>query len=113
MSALAAAATAVHEVPGGGVADLAAALLDQVGDGALVALGGGRVIDTAKALAAVGGNTVAAIPTTMSGAEMTAIHRLPAGGRGTRQRPRPPGARPRRPGADDERPGGRSCGPAR
>jgi alcohol dehydrogenase class IV len=78
-SALAAAASAVHAVPGGAVADLAAALLDQVGDGPLVALGGGRVIDTAKALAAVGGNTVAAIPTTMSGAEMTAIHRLPAG----------------------------------
>lgn len=77
--ALAGAASAVHEVPGGGVADLAAALLDKVGDGPLVALGGGRVIDTAKALGAVGGNTVAAIPTTMSGAEMTAIHRLPAG----------------------------------
>jgi alcohol dehydrogenase class IV len=77
--ALAAAATAVHEVPAGGVPDLAAALLDRVGDGPLVALGGGRVIDTAKALAAVGGNNVAAIPTTMSGAEMTAIHRLPAG----------------------------------
>lgn len=76
---LAAAATAVHEVPSGAVADLSAALLDRVGDGPLVALGGGRVIDTAKALAAVRGNTVAAIPTTMSGAEMTAIHRLPAG----------------------------------
>jgi alcohol dehydrogenase class IV len=77
--ALAGAASAVHTVPAGGVPDLAAALLDKVGDGPLVALGGGRVIDTAKALAAVGGNAVAAIPTTMSGAEMTAIHRLPAG----------------------------------
>ncbi len=78
-SALTEAATAVHEVPAGSVTDLAAALLDRVGDGPLVALGGGRVIDTAKALAAVGGNAVTAIPTTMSGAEMTAIHRLPAG----------------------------------
>lgn len=47
--------------------------------GALVALGGGRVIDAAKAVAAVSGAEVVAIPTTMSGAEMTAIHRLPAG----------------------------------
>jgi alcohol dehydrogenase class IV len=78
-SALAAAATAVHEVPSGAVANLAADLLDRVGAGPLVGLGGGRVIDTAKALAALGGNEVAAIPTTMSGAEMTAIHRLPAG----------------------------------
>jgi alcohol dehydrogenase class IV len=45
----------------------------------LVALGGGRVIDVAKAIAAIAGAEVAAIPTTMSGAEMTAIHRLPAG----------------------------------
>lgn len=78
-SALAGAASAVHTVPSGAVAELAAALLDQVGNPPLVALGGGRVIDTAKALAAVGGNDVVAIPTTMSGAEMTAIHRLPAG----------------------------------
>ncbi|MFP5388877.1 MAG: iron-containing alcohol dehydrogenase, partial [Thermoleophilia bacterium] len=39
----------------------------------------GRVIDTAKAIAAVSGAAVAAIPTTMSGAEMTGIHRLPLG----------------------------------
>jgi alcohol dehydrogenase class IV len=45
----------------------------------LVALGGGRVIDSAKAVAAVSGADVAAIPTTLSGAPMTAIHRLPAG----------------------------------
>src|SRR6185436_20037275 len=48
-----------------------------VGDGDLVALGGGRVIDVAKALAAVRGLRVAALPTTLSGAEMTRIHRLP------------------------------------
>jgi alcohol dehydrogenase class IV len=45
----------------------------------LVALGGGRVIDVAKALGAVSGAQVVAIPTTLSGAPMTAIHRLPAG----------------------------------
>lgn len=45
----------------------------------LVAFGGGRVIDVAKAIAAVSGAEVAAIPTTLSGAPMTAIHRLPQG----------------------------------
>jgi alcohol dehydrogenase class IV len=44
-----------------------------------VALGGGRVVDVAKAIAAVSGAEVVAIPTTLSGAPMTAIHRLPAG----------------------------------
>jgi alcohol dehydrogenase class IV len=76
---LAGAAVAVHEVAPGGVPDAAAAILAQVSAPALVALGGGRVIDTAKAVAAVGGQPVAAIPTTLSGAEMTGIHRLPAG----------------------------------
>jgi alcohol dehydrogenase class IV len=76
---LAAAAGAVHEVAPGQVPRLAAALLGSAGSGSLVALGGGRVIDTAKAIAAVAGARVAAIPTTMSGAEMTAIHRLPEG----------------------------------
>jgi alcohol dehydrogenase class IV len=75
----AAAASAVHEVAPGPVAEAAAALLDQVGAERIVAHGGGRVIDTAKAIAAVSGAEVAALPTTMSGAEMTAIHRLPAG----------------------------------
>lgn len=88
--ALAAAAAAVHEVPPGQVPDTAAALLGAVGEGPLLALGGGRAIDTAKALAAITGAPVAAIPTTMSGAEMTAIHRLPAGAEGrSRGRVRP------------------------
>ena len=73
------AAAAVHEVASGGVPEAAAALLDSTRSPNLVALGGGRVIDTAKAVAAVSGARVAAIPTTMSGAEMTGIHRLPAG----------------------------------
>jgi alcohol dehydrogenase class IV len=73
------AAAAVRDVPEGGIPEVAAALLDFVRAPNLVALGGGRTIDTAKAIASVTGARVAAIPTTMSGAEMTGIHRLPAG----------------------------------
>jgi alcohol dehydrogenase class IV len=76
---LAAAADAVHEVASGGVPEAAASLLGSARSPRLVALGGGRVIDTAKAVASVIAASVAAIPTTMSGAEMTGIHRLPAG----------------------------------
>jgi maleylacetate reductase len=76
---LAAAAAAVHVVAPGTVPDQAAALLDRIGSPRLVALGGGRAIDTAKAVASVLGAEVAAIPTTMSGAEMTGIHRPPGG----------------------------------
>ena len=79
---LAAVAHAVHEVAPGGVPEAAAALLDSARSPRLVALGGGRVIDSAKAVASVSGASVAAIPTTMSGAEMTGIHRLPAGAEG-------------------------------
>jgi len=80
---LAAAAATIHELPPAdpatAVPETSAALLDSVRSPNLVALGGGRAIDTAKAIAAVTGARVAAIPTTMSGAEMTGIHRLPAG----------------------------------
>jgi alcohol dehydrogenase class IV len=76
---LEAAAAAVHAVPEGSVPDAAAGLLDRVDAAQLVALGGGRVIDTAKAVASVGGASVAAVPTTLSGAEMTGIHRVPSG----------------------------------
>jgi alcohol dehydrogenase class IV len=76
---LEAAAKAVHAVAPGQVPEAAAALLDRVGTPQIAALGGGRVIDTAKAVAAVSGARVAAIPTTLSGAEVTGIHRLPAG----------------------------------
>jgi alcohol dehydrogenase class IV len=72
-------AVEVHEVRPGPVPELAAELLDAVTVPTLVALGGGRVIDTAKAIAAVRGGRACAIPTTLSGAEMTAIHRLPEG----------------------------------
>jgi alcohol dehydrogenase class IV len=80
--ALAEAAAVNHLVPPGPVPDVSAAVLEGVGSSDLVAFGGGRVIDTAKAIAAVRGAEVAAIPTTMSGAEMTAIHRLPSGQEG-------------------------------
>lgn len=76
---LEAAARAVHAVPPGQVPEAAAGLLDRAGASQLVAFGGGRTIDTAKAVAAVSGARVAALPTTLSGAEMTGIHRLPAG----------------------------------
>jgi alcohol dehydrogenase class IV len=73
------AAGGVHLVPAGQVPDTAAELLQRAGSSRLVALGGGRVIDTAKAVASVTGAEVAALPTTLSGAEMTGIHRIPAG----------------------------------
>ncbi len=77
--ALAEDAACFHHVPPGPVTEVAARLIGDVGDGDLVALGGGRVIDVAKAIAAVRGVRVAALPTTLSGAEMTRIHRLPEG----------------------------------
>ncbi|MBV8430387.1 MAG: iron-containing alcohol dehydrogenase, partial [Solirubrobacterales bacterium] len=73
-------ARAVHEVPAGRVDELAGELRGQVDANLLVALGGGRVIDTAKALAAADApRRVAAVPTTLSGAEMTPIHRHASG----------------------------------
>ncbi len=80
---LATIATAVRELPPAdpatAVPATAASLLGTAASTHLVALGGGRVIDTAKAVASITGAHVTAIPTTMSGAEMTGIHRLPAG----------------------------------
>jgi alcohol dehydrogenase class IV len=73
------AAERVHLVPRTPVDQASAGLADEVGSGRLVALGGGRVIDTAKAVASVTGAEVAAIPTTLSGAPITGFHRLPAG----------------------------------
>lgn len=72
-------AAAVHEVAPGPVPEVSAEILERVTVPTLVGLGGGRVIDSAKAVAAVRGGRVCAIPTTLSGAEMTTIHRLPAG----------------------------------
>src|SRR5438270_7673971 len=78
---VAASAGRVLHVGPGRVDDLAAALLDHL-DAAplLVALGGGRVIDVAKALAAARPpRRVAAVPTTLSAAEMTRGHRRAKG----------------------------------
>jgi len=71
----------VLDVPAGKVDEVSAGLLDRTGWDArpMVGLGGGRVVDSAKALAGATGARCAAIPTTLSGAEMTPFHRLPAG----------------------------------
>jgi alcohol dehydrogenase class IV len=83
---LAARAGAAFEIPAGQVDELAGALLGAVDagqDDLVVALGGGRVIDTAKALAAARAPgarpRVAAVPTTLSAAEMTAVHKRALG----------------------------------
>jgi alcohol dehydrogenase class IV len=78
--AIAESATELHEVEEGRVDELAGALRAEVRGELLVALGGGRVIDVAKALAAADPpRRVAAIPTTLSGAEMTGVHRHASG----------------------------------
>ncbi|MEA2420460.1 MAG: maleylacetate reductase [Thermoleophilaceae bacterium] len=82
-----AAATEVVHVPPGRVDEISAGLLGRGSfepDLLLVALGGGRVVDTGKAIAGAIGGRCAAIPTTLSGAEMTPFHRTPAGVEGAR-----------------------------
>src|SRR4051794_25811814 len=69
-------AAAVIDVPNGQVDAVAAQLREHVTGTRLIALGGGRVIDVAKALAAADPpREVVAIPTSLSGAEMTGVHR--------------------------------------
>src|SRR4051794_13847635 len=77
--ALAEGAEAVLYVPAGRVDEVSASLRPRAGGRALVALGGGRVIDTAKAIAGADGLQCAAVPTTLSGAELTRFPRVPAG----------------------------------
>ena len=106
--AVVAGAAAVHHVPAGRVDEVAGDLNEAVAGDLFVALGGGRVVDVAKALAAAHGAGAAAIPTTLSAAEMTRGHRHargvdPAHGArapaGRAQRPRPERlAAQRRPG---------------
>jgi alcohol dehydrogenase class IV len=76
-----AAAGAVHDVRAGDVGEIADELRGRVDGELIVALGGGRVVDVAKALTAAAGPPVraAAIPTTLSAAEMTSAHRQAAG----------------------------------
>jgi alcohol dehydrogenase class IV len=76
---LAAKAADSFRVPHGPVPEAAAAVRGQVNGRAMVAVGGGRVIDSAKAIAGADGLRCAAIPTTLSGAEMTPFLRMPAG----------------------------------
>jgi maleylacetate reductase len=69
-------ARTVVEVPAGHVDAVSAQLREAVVGRRLIALGGGRVIDVAKALAAADPpREVVAIPTSLSGAEMTRVHR--------------------------------------
>jgi alcohol dehydrogenase class IV len=78
--ALVARAGARVDVPGGLVDEIATDLRGQVPGERYVALGGGRVVDVAKALAAADPPcTVIAVPTTLSGAEMTGVHRMTRG----------------------------------
>ena len=77
--ALVDAASRVLHVPGGTVPEAAAAVRGEVEGRALVALGGGRVVDAAKAIAGADGLECAAVPTTLAGSPFTAIHRMPAG----------------------------------
>ncbi len=81
-----------HDVPSGRVDDIATDLLERIApppDALIVAFGGGRVVDTAKALVGAGaGAAVAAIPTTLSAAEMTGTYRPAAGRPFRRVRPR-------------------------
>jgi alcohol dehydrogenase class IV len=73
-------AARVIDVPSGRVDEIAATLRTEVAGERLVALGGGRVIDVAKALAAAGSSIeVVGIPTTLSAAEMTGFHRQARG----------------------------------
>jgi alcohol dehydrogenase class IV len=74
----------VVRVGPGLVEELSAELLPAAGERPLVALGGGRVIDTVKAIAGVRGGPCAALPTTLSGAELTPFHRTPKGVAGAR-----------------------------
>jgi alcohol dehydrogenase class IV len=87
--ALAGMAAEVFTVRPGAVNEISAELIGDVGSGSFVAFGGGRVIDTAKAIASVTGARVAAIPTTLSGAEMTRIHKVPDGHRPEHGQTRP------------------------
>lgn len=90
---LTAAADTIVCVPPGPVPETAIAAesvaLDAGLPVALLAAGGGRVVDVCKAIAAAHDLPCAAVPTTLSGAEMTSIHRSLADGRGAaRLRPR-------------------------
>ena len=77
------AGTVLH-VPPGSVPDGAAAVRSGVLGRPVVAFGGGRVVDVAKAVAGSDGLPCAAVPTTLAGSPMTPFHRMPRGVEGGR-----------------------------
>jgi maleylacetate reductase len=70
-------AAAVLHVPTGPVPDIAAEVRGGVEGRPMVSLGGGRVVDAAKAIASADDLRCAAIPTTLAGSSFTPFHRLP------------------------------------
>ncbi len=80
-------ATHVLLVEPGSVPELAAGLRDAVGGRPVVGLGGGRVVDVAKAITAADGTQAAAIPTTLAGSAFTPFHRLIEGAPARMHRP--------------------------
>src|SRR4051812_31127527 len=77
--ALADAAEVVLLAPARPVPEAAAAVRGDVRGRPIVALGGGRVIDSGKAIGGADDLPVAAIPTPLSGAELPGSPRMPAG----------------------------------
>jgi maleylacetate reductase len=75
-------ADVVLHVPPGPVPDSAEAVWPEVRGRGVVAFGGGRVVDVAKAVAGADGLTCAAIPTTLAGSPMTPFHRMPKSAEG-------------------------------
>lgn len=76
--ALAEGAAVELHVPAGGVPEAADSMRARVEGRPVVALGGGRVVDTGKAIAGAEGLRVAAVPTTLAGSPFTPFHRMPA-----------------------------------
>ncbi len=76
------AAAEVLHVPAGPVPEAAAAVRESVGTGAARGLGGGRVVDAAKAIAGADDLRVAAIPTTLAGSSFTPSTACPPGSTG-------------------------------
>ena len=70
-------ASSVQNVPSGPVPDIAAAVRGGIEGRPMVALGGGRVVDAAKAIASADDLRCAAVPTTLAGSSFTPFHRLP------------------------------------
>ena len=75
--AVAEGASSVQNVPSGPVPDIAAAVREGIEGRPMVALGGGRVVDAAKAIASADDLGCVAIPTTLAGSSFTPFHRLP------------------------------------